>query len=821
MFALLRRRFLSTQTLHRSSINTATISSNAMPPSEKDTIVKLLYNIGSRDEVEQYLRLFSSVDSPKFAVIKIGGAVLDEEMDTLTSSLTFLHKVGLYPIVLHGAGPQLNKRLEKAGIEATYHEGIRVTDPRTLDIARKVFYNENMRLVEALEKLGTRARPITSGTFVADFLDRPRYNLVGKITKVNVEQIESAIRTGSLPILTSLAETPDGQILNVNADVAASELAKVIQPLKVVFLSGQGGLYNGDTGAKIDVINLDEEYDRLMQQPWVKYGTKLKIREINELLLNLPRNASVSVTNASSLSRELFTHKGAGTLLRRGNKLLSFESAKDLEKLETIRLLELIALSNVGVANAHPAKFLASIANGKFKLYTDASYDGLAVVQLPQTLGNPLSVPVLKAFATTQTGQMNNMRDNLWEHLRNDFKELAWETSSTTDIKGWFFEHSEGSYSMGTSTVFWYGIADFDKAKDCVTQLLPPVHNVVSASVLNAGVNFIPKRTMATATATTKASPKVRIGLIGARGYVGQELMKLLKQHSDIELVCVSSRELAGKPVNGFDGLSYSSLSPADCAAMKHVNCWVLALPNNLAKPFVDAIDKESNAHEKRVLIDLSADYRFDQAWTYGMPEYNRANIRTATHISNPGCYATGAQLSLRPLLHRFGFNGAPSVFGVSGYSGAGTTPSDRNNPEFLKDNLVPYSLTGHMHEREVSHHLGAPINFMPHVAPFFQGISLTINVPFKRDISVEELCDVFAKTYADEALVKVVNDVPLVKQNSGKHHLAIGGFAVGAKGSNHAVVVCTLDNLLKGAATQALQNINLAFDLHELEGIF
>jgi len=207
--------------LARRAMSSATTSKGS---TEQETIVRLLYTMGGREEVEQYLQMFSSVESPKFAVIKIGGAVLDEEMDTLTTSLTFLHKVGLYPIVLHGAGPQLNKNLEKAGIEAVYHEGIRVTDPKTLEIARKVFYGENMKLVEALEKLGTRTRPITStqptcqlgclnvhnfsaGTFVADFLDKPRYNLVGKITGVNTSAIESAIRTGALPILTSLAET--------------------------------------------------------------------------------------------------------------------------------------------------------------------------------------------------------------------------------------------------------------------------------------------------------------------------------------------------------------------------------------------------------------------------------------------------------------------------------------------------------------------------------------------------------------------------------------------------------------------------------------
>lgn len=218
----------------------------------------MLYNIGSRKEVEQYLRHFSSVESQKFAVIKVGGAVLTDELDTLASAITFLNRVGLYPIVLHGAGPQLNNLLEKAGVVPDYHDGIRITDEKTLEIARKVFMAENLKLVEALEKMGTRARPLPGGVFSAEYLDKEKYGFVGKITGVNKEVIEASIRAGALPILTSLAETPAGQILNVNADVAAGELARVLEPLKIVYLNEKNGLYNGDTGKKIDVINLDE-----------------------------------------------------------------------------------------------------------------------------------------------------------------------------------------------------------------------------------------------------------------------------------------------------------------------------------------------------------------------------------------------------------------------------------------------------------------------------------------------------------------------------------------------------------------------------------
>ena len=131
-------------------------------------------------------------------------------------------------------------------------------DAKTLNIARRVFAEENLRLVSALEKLGTRARPIITGVFTADYLDRDKYGLVGKITRVDKRPIEASITAGALPILTSLAWSNEGQLLNVNADIAAGELAKELEPLKIVYLNEKGGLYHGITGEKLDVINMDE-----------------------------------------------------------------------------------------------------------------------------------------------------------------------------------------------------------------------------------------------------------------------------------------------------------------------------------------------------------------------------------------------------------------------------------------------------------------------------------------------------------------------------------------------------------------------------------
>ena len=311
---------------------------------------------------------------------------------------------------------------------------------------------------------------------------------------------------------------------------------------------------------------------------------------------------------------------------------------------------------------------------------------------------------------------------------------------------------------------------------------------------------------------------KRSIGIVGARGHTGTELIRLVAAHPQLELAFVSSRELDGQPVadhvDAYHGpLHYQSLDAAAVAA-RGADVVVLALPNGKAAPFVEAIDA---TRPETLVVDLSADYRFDPGWYYGLPEITRGRYAGQRRISNPGCYATAMQLAIWPMLDQLA--GPPQCFGVSGYSGAGTTPSDRNNPELLRDNLMPYALVDHLHEREVSTRLGVPVEFMPHVAPHFRGITLTANLWLHEPVTVDQVRARYEQRYAGEPLVDVIDQAPWVSRIAGRHGVEIGGFAV-APGGKRLVVVATEDNLLKGAATQAMQNINIALGLGEFTSI-
>ena len=314
-----------------------------------------------------------------------------------------------------------------------------------------------------------------------------------------------------------------------------------------------------------------------------------------------------------------------------------------------------------------------------------------------------------------------------------------------------------------------------------------------------------------------------RIGLVGARGYTGKVLLGLIAEHPHLDLVFAGSRDLAGTRVSSLspafdDTLKFQAMNPEDIGAYE-LDIVILATPDGAAAPYVQAIEALAPG---TVIIDLSADYRFDEQWQYGLPELQRLYGRgdalvKARRIANPGCYATAMQLAIAPLLRSL--NGVPSVFGVSGFSGAGTKPSPRNNVERLAENLLPYALTGHNHEREASRHLNTRVRFTPHVHPALRGIITTVHVPLKEPMERAGIRALYDQAYGGEPLIKIQDDAPELKNGTGNNGVIIGGFGVSTD-CRHVVVVAAEDNLLKGAGVQAMQNVNLALGLPELTGI-
>ena len=412
----------------------------------RQTIVRLLSSMGSAKEISQYLKRFSQLDAKRFAVVKVGGAVLRDDLEALTSSLTFLQEVGLTPIVLHGAGPQLDEELSAAGIEKQTVDGLRVTSPQSLAIVRKVFQAQNLKLVEALQLAGARATSITGGVFEADYLGLDTYGLVGEVKRVNLAPIEASLQAGSIPVITSLGETPSGQILNINADFAANELVQELQPYKIIFLTGTGGLLD-ENGKVIDSINLSTEYEHLMSQPWINGGMRVKIEQIKDLLDGLPLASSVSITKPAELAKELFTHKGSGTLVRRGERVLE---SSDWDTFDLTRLRGLID-------SAFGRKLLPDYfeTTKLHRAYVSEHYRA-AVILTQEDAG-----VYLDKFAVLDEAQGEGLGRAVWLVMREQNPALFWRSRHGNSVNAFYDAESDGCIKQEKWKVYWYGAADF------------------------------------------------------------------------------------------------------------------------------------------------------------------------------------------------------------------------------------------------------------------------------------------------------------------------------------------------------------------------
>ena len=413
----------------------------------RPTIVRLLSSMASAREIQLYLKRFSQLDADRFAVVKVGGAILRDELDALVSSLAFLQQVGLTPIVIHGAGPQLDEEMTKAGIQKQVVDGLRVTSPEGLAVVRRVGQRENLKLVEALQAVGVRATSITSGVFVSEVIDGDRLGLVGRVVRVDIDAIEAAISADSIPVIASLGETAGGQIVNVNADWAANELVKRMQPYKIIFLTGTGGILN-EKGKLIESISLSTQYEHLMQQPWLHSGMRVKLEQIHDLLMDLPPSSSLSITTPDEMAKELFTHRGSGTLVRRGEQILSFDgwTGVDLGRLKG--LIE--------------SSFGRTLVDGYFertapqRVYVSEHYRAAIVLTQEGDLA------YMDKFAVSEDAQGEGLGRAMWDVMRVENPRLFWRSRRGNAVNEFYFANADGARKEGNWTVFWYGLEAWD-----------------------------------------------------------------------------------------------------------------------------------------------------------------------------------------------------------------------------------------------------------------------------------------------------------------------------------------------------------------------
>lgn len=338
---------------------------------------------------------------------------------------------------------------------------------------------------------------------------------------------------------------------------------------------------------------------------------------------------------------------------------------------------------------------------------------------------------------------------------------------------------------------------------------------------------------------------KIKAAVFGASGYTGQELMRILSCHPEAELTAVTSRRYAGTQVakvfpslTGFTSLAYVDASPQEVA--RRCDIVFLALPHGVSMEIAPAFMEAG-----KKVVDLSADYRLRdlalyEQWyvphtsasligraVYGLPELYRQQIRETDLIANPGCYPTSVILGLAPLLKNNLIEPTSIIANsASGVSGAGRDPVIGSLFCEVDGGYKAYKVGNHRHTPEIEQELCQlageqfQISFTPHLLPVKRGILSTIYATLRRDVSTSVLRDICASFYEAEKFVRVLpaGDIPNISSVCGSNYCDIG--LVCDERTNRVIVLSTIDNLVKGAAGQAVQNMNIIFGLPEESGL-
>ena len=337
----------------------------------------------------------------------------------------------------------------------------------------------------------------------------------------------------------------------------------------------------------------------------------------------------------------------------------------------------------------------------------------------------------------------------------------------------------------------------------------------------------------------------VKIGIAGASGYTGLELIRLLAGHPEAELTVLTSETFQDQNIAevfpSLNGVVNIKLQPLDDSITRDCSVLFLALPHMAA---LDKLPVYLQSDCK--IIDLSADYRLkdreaysdwysvththpellEQA-VYGLPELHRQSIQTARFIANPGCYPTSVILALAPLL-KTDWVDLNSIISdsKSGVSGAGRKPSLSTHYTEVNEGISPYGLAGHRHtpemEQELSALAGKPVQvtFSPHLVPMTRGMLSTVYINLNESLSDEKLVEHYCNFYKDEPFVRVLNPGKFASS----HHVLSSNFCdIGLKvdsRNQRLIITSTLDNLIKGASGQAIQNMNIMLGLDEKMGL-
>jgi len=407
-------------------------------------------------EVRAWLKQFGRLERSRFAIIKIGGGTLRDELTTICSSLAFLQKLGLSPIIVHGGGPQIDAALGLARIETGRRDGLRITDDRAMPVVSSALRAASLDFISALNSHGVQAEFCPASMVQAELVDEDNLGRVGVPAKIDLAAISQIAQRGDIPILSSVAIASDGKEANINADALVRELAIGLRPQKIVFLTPTGAILDQEQ-RRISVIHLTSEYDYLMAQDWLQGGMKLKLQQISEILSELPLTASVAITSPGALVKELFTHSGSGTLIRKGEKIEVKRDKLALNREKTCALIE----------KSFGRKLTESYWNDLGFEFAITSNSHRAIALVTQLNG----IPYLDKFAVLEEARGEGLGAAVWRQLLDQTPKLFWRSRIGNPVNSFYFAEADGSARINNWQVFWIGEVNWDSISDNLSRI--------------------------------------------------------------------------------------------------------------------------------------------------------------------------------------------------------------------------------------------------------------------------------------------------------------------------------------------------------------
>ncbi|MBN2572716.1 MAG: hypothetical protein JXA68_11350 [Ignavibacteriales bacterium] len=391
-------------------------------------LLNFLKKTGKKKEFELFLNILKIIPKNKFAVIKISGQTIENHLDLISEDIAFLNKANIFPIIVHGAGSSLDRKLK----DSKKINGYRITSESDMDVIKSTFNEIADQLKNKINSAGGSAE-IVCNIFECEKI--VELGQVGKITNVDEDKISKVILENKTPIISPLGWY-ENKYLNINADTAAKEVVKALGVKKFILLTETGGVLN-ENDEIISSINVSSEEDLAH----ITGGMLLKIKELKEFLED-ERDCEIVITSAEYLLMEIFTIKGHGTFI----KYFNINQTSDINSLDKNKIAEVLE-------NSFNKKLVEDYFDDDFEeIYYQKDYEAVAIVK------RVLGVPYLDKIGVIKPRQGTGMGKAIWERIVKKYPKLIWRATITNEVNSFYSKKCDGMIKRGTWYVYWIGL---------------------------------------------------------------------------------------------------------------------------------------------------------------------------------------------------------------------------------------------------------------------------------------------------------------------------------------------------------------------------